>query len=206
MLGVTFAFLGDEIYIKAGVEVPSRRHYGNYPQIEDGVGMVRSFVTKFEKLLARAEPTASAVGRNGRHDERTHPFAVLPNAPFGATSEPLATAGGTGFGTMLTGEMFAPILREQVDRFNAKNGTRLHVLAVPNTYFGGDVSVAGLLTGQDLLAVRDQIIGDFVTIPKITIKSDEPIFLDGMTFGELQSKFSVPVIPVDIDFFSQRSN
>src|SRR5260221_1635242 len=30
-LGVTFAFLGDEIYIKAGVEIPSRRHYGNYP-------------------------------------------------------------------------------------------------------------------------------------------------------------------------------
>src|SRR4029078_11579406 len=34
-LGVTFAFLGDEIYIKAGADIPSRRHYGNYPQIED---------------------------------------------------------------------------------------------------------------------------------------------------------------------------
>ena len=43
-----FAFLGDEIYIKAGAEIPSRRHYGNYPQIEDGVGMVRSFVNAFE--------------------------------------------------------------------------------------------------------------------------------------------------------------
>src|SRR3954462_216373 len=50
-LGTTFAFLGDEIYIKAGVEIPSRRHYGNYPQIEDGVGMVRSFLNGFEKLL-----------------------------------------------------------------------------------------------------------------------------------------------------------
>src|SRR5215212_7311495 len=44
-LGVTFAFLGDEIYIKGGMEIPSRRHYGNYPQIEDGVGMVRTFLT-----------------------------------------------------------------------------------------------------------------------------------------------------------------
>src|SRR5205085_12670877 len=50
-LGVTFAFLGDEIYLKAGVPIPSRRHYGNYPQIEDGVGMVRSFLNSFEKLL-----------------------------------------------------------------------------------------------------------------------------------------------------------
>lgn len=43
LLGTTFAFLGDEIYIKAGRDIPSRRHYGNYPQIEDGVGMVRTF-------------------------------------------------------------------------------------------------------------------------------------------------------------------
>src|SRR5678815_2287843 len=52
-LGVTFAFLGDEIYVKAGAEIPSRRHYGNYPQIEDGVGMVRSFLNAFEKVLNR---------------------------------------------------------------------------------------------------------------------------------------------------------
>ena len=60
-------------------------------------------------------------------------------------------------------------------------------MAVPNTYFGGDVSVAGLLTGQDLLAMKDKIVGDFVIIPKVTIKSDEPIFLDGMTYDELKA-------------------
>src|SRR6266478_4223381 len=44
-LGTTFAFLGDEIYLRAGRPVPSRKHYGDYPQIEDGIGMVRSFAT-----------------------------------------------------------------------------------------------------------------------------------------------------------------
>ncbi len=200
-LGVTFAFLGDEIYIKAGVDVPSRRHYGNYPQIEDGVGMVRSFVTKFERLLARSNSTVGSDYRSG--NPRTHSAAIVPHATGVSSSAvlPPVYAGGSDFGTMLTGEMFAPILREQIDKFNARKGTRLHVLAVPNTYFGGDVSVAGLLTGQDLLAIRDQIVGDFVTIPQVTIKSDEPIFLDGMTFAELQSKFSVPVIPIDLDRF-----
>src|SRR5438105_7929614 len=38
-LGSTFAFLGDEIYLRAGRGVPARKHYGDYPQIEDGVGM-----------------------------------------------------------------------------------------------------------------------------------------------------------------------
>src|SRR5580765_3675432 len=69
-LGVTFAFLGDEIYIKAGHEIPSRRHYGNYPQIEDGVGMIRSFMTQFNTLLDRQQPAsrrAAAVAEARRY-------------------------------------------------------------------------------------------------------------------------------------------
>ncbi|MGE3466978.1 MAG: DUF512 domain-containing protein, partial [Pyrinomonadaceae bacterium] len=212
-LGVTFAFLGDEIYIKAGAAIPSRRHYGNYPQIEDGVGMVRSFVNVFEAFLS--EPVALALASaQGRANERIHPDAMLPrtrNSNAGVRSSstdlPPAHTVVSDFGTLLTGEMFAPILREQIDRYNEMTGSRLHVLAVPNTYFGGDVSVAGLLTGKDFLAVRDKIVGDFVTIPKITIKSDEPIFLDGMGYEELKAQFNVPVYDLDtaglIEFLSK---
>jgi NifB/MoaA-like Fe-S oxidoreductase len=100
-------------------------------------------------------------------------------------------------GTILTGEMFAPILSAQIETYNRLTGAKLHVLAVPNTYFGGDVAVAGLLTGQDYLKIVDRIKGDFVIIPKHTIKSDEPILLDGMTLEELCSKFPVPVLDLD---------
>ena len=198
-LGVTFAFLGDEIYIKAGAEIPSRRHYGNYPQIEDGVGMVRSFVNAFEKIV-RTGSGSDRVPAN----VRTHSAAMVPES-----QTPVATAPGTDtlFGTLMTGEMFAPILRQQIDKYNDLTGSRLNVLAVPNTYFGGDVSVAGLLTAKDFLAVKDKVKGDFVVIPKVTIKSDEPIFLDGMSYDELKSQFSVPVYDLDtqtlIDFLSK---
>lgn len=200
-LGVTFAFLGDEIYIKAGHEIPSRRHYGNYPQIEDGVGMVRTFTEAFDKFLS--EPPAVAGGLTRRRkvvEVRTHAAAMVPTNGREPDHQPPAIAGGSDlFGTMLTGEMFAPILREQIDRYNAATGSRLVVMAVPNGYFGGDVSVAGLLTGQDLVAMKDKIVGDFVTIPKITIKSDEPIFLDGMSYDELKRQFKVPVYDLDTD-------
>ena len=194
-LGVTFAFLGDEIYIKAGAAIPSRRHYGNYPQIEDGVGMVRSFVNAFEAAV-RTGSGSDRVPAN----VRTHAAAITPSGMGIATKNPGAIAPGSDmFGTLLTGEMFAPILREQIGKYNDVNGTRLTVVAVPNTYFGGDVSVAGLLTGKDFLAVRDKIVGDFVTIPKITIKSDEPIFLDGMSYADLERQFPVPIFPVDTE-------
>ena len=196
-LGVTFAFLGDEIYIKAGHDIPSRRHYGNYPQIEDGVGMVRSFVNAFEKALVRTGTDSDRIPAN----VRTHAAAIVPKNGGKAAStnkNPVTTVPGSDlFGTFLTGEMFAPILREEIDKYNALTGSRLNVIAVPNTYFGGDVAVAGLLTGQDLLAMRDKIVGDFVVIPKATIKSDEPIFLDGMAYDALRAKFSVPVYDVD---------
>ena len=193
-LGTTFAFLGDEIYIKAGVDIPSRRHYGIYPQIEDGVGMVRSFVDKFEREVNRRGAETQRF-----ENVRTHAAAVKPESTLSANPHSAFRIPQSKRGTLLTGEMFAPILRGQIDKYNAATGAQLHVVAVPNTYFGGDVAVAGLLTGQDFLNVRDKVVGDFVIIPKHTIKSDEPIFLDGMSYDELKRQFRLPIYDLDID-------
>ena len=198
-LGTTFAFLGDEIYIKGGVEIPSRRHYGNYPQIEDGVGMVRTFLNVFEKRFNRRGAETPRL-----RNTRTHDFAAKPRISTATNPQSASRDPQSRHGTILTGEMFAPILTEQIARYNKSRQTKLHVLGVPNTYFGGDVAVAGLLTGQDYLNVRDRIVGDFAVIPKHTIKSDEPILLDGMSFNELKRQFPVPIYDLDtnglIDF------
>ena len=172
-LGTTFAFLGDEIYLRAGRAVPSRGHYGDYPQIEDGIGMVRSFENEFSALQRRLERRARAVGKS------------LGRAPSELC------------GTILTGTLFAPVLRRQVERLNARFGTRLHVAAVENDYFGGDVSVAGLLTGGDFAAARGQVRGDFVIMPRVALKSDEPVMLDGMRLEDLQRQFEVPLYAFD---------
>jgi putative radical SAM enzyme (TIGR03279 family) len=170
-LGTTFAFLGDEIYLRAGRAVPGRAHYGNYPQIEDGIGMVRSFDNDFNSLLHRLE------------------------------RRPLKEPGKI-FGTVFTGTLFAPELRKMVNKLNTSCGTRIHVEAVENNYFGGDVSVAGLLTGGDFLSARGQVRGNFVIVPKHTLKSDEEIMLDGMTLGALRAEFGLPIYPADLDSFA----
>ena len=169
-LGTAFAFLGDEIYLRAGRPVPGRKHYGNYPQIEDGIGMVRTFCNEFGALLKRFErnPPAHARELNG---------------------------------TIMTGTLFAPILERQIEKLNECCGTRLHVAAVRNEYFGGDVSVAGLLTGGDLLRARESIRGDLVIIPRSVLKSDEEIMLDGMTLEALRGRLGVPVHPADLNGF-----
>ena len=166
--GTNFALLGDEIYLRAGRRIPARSHYGDYPQIEDGVGMVRSFENEFGKLMRRLERES---------------WTTLSNTP----------------GTIFTGTLFAPELQKMIDKLNARFGTRLMVEALENSYFGGDVSVAGLLTGQDLLQARERITGEFVVIPKQMLKSDEAIMLDGMKLADISRALGQPVHAVNLE-------
>jgi putative radical SAM enzyme (TIGR03279 family) len=166
-LGTNFALLGDEIYLRAGRRIPERSHYGDYPQIEDGVGMVRSFTNEFAKLVRRLE------------------------------RESWTSINQTS-GTIFTGTLFAPVLKKMIDKFNARFGTRLIVEPLENSYFGGDVSVAGLLTGQDLLHARERVTGEFVCIPKQMLKSDDAIMLDGMNVDEVSRALGQPVHAINL--------
>lgn len=51
--GETFVYLADEFYIQGGVEVPETSHYDDFAQVEDGVGMVRTFLDDFESEWKR---------------------------------------------------------------------------------------------------------------------------------------------------------
>jgi len=53
------------------------------------------------------------------------------------------------------------------------------------------------LTGGDFLAARGEVSGDFVIIPKVALKSDEAIMLDGMRFEALREEFDVPLHACD---------
>src|SRR6266496_1216374 len=191
-MGTTFAFLGDEIYLRAGQSVPGRKHYGDYPQIEDGIGMVRSFANEFDALMRSLARKSGALAR---------PRGPQPGSPAGVGR--LGRAQSKLHGTIMTGTLFAPVLRKRIDALNSRFGTRLHVVAVDNEYFGGDISVAGLLTGGDFLAARKKVIGDFAIIPRVALKSDEPVMLDGMRFEDLQKLFDVPLYSFDFAGFAQ---
>lgn len=55
-LGEPFLFLADEFYLKAGLPFPPIRQYGDFPQIENGVGMVPLFNREAAQTLRRARP------------------------------------------------------------------------------------------------------------------------------------------------------
>lgn len=179
-LGTVFAFLGDEFYIRAGRPIPARKHYRivrstgaddeeSYPQIEDGVGMVRKF---FEEHARRMRQLAR-LRRKGEFSEararRIH-------------------------GTVATGEIFHPMLSQAITRMNAEFGTRLRAVPVRNVFFGEGVTVAGLLSGVDFLAARDAFEGEFLMIPHDCYRQHDLRFLDGMTVGEMAGELALPIM------------
>ncbi|MHB9130543.1 MAG: DUF512 domain-containing protein [Armatimonadota bacterium] len=82
--------------------------------------------------------------------------------------------------TIATGTLAAPLLEELAGKLRA-TGLDIDVVAVPNRFYGGGVSVAGLLTGHDLLqALAGRNLGDAVLLPA-AMRNTDGIFLDDTT-------------------------
>lgn len=177
-LGTVFAFLGDEFYIRAGRPIPPKSHYrivrgpvaeeDQYPQIEDGVGMVRQFFDA--------------------HAKRLKQLAKMRQAGTFTPAQARKV-----YGTLATGVIFYPMLKQAVQELNQQFGTRLHVAEVRNTFFGEGVTVAGLLSGQDYLAARQQFKGDFLMLPPHSFREADLKFLDGLTVPELATELVLPI-------------
>lgn len=105
--------------------------------------------------------------------------------------------GSTGAGCLVvTGLLAEPEIRSAVDRLGLRG---VSVLGVPNLFFGSGVTVAGLLTGQDILAsvlkfLRSEGQGKLraLLVPSVTL--GDGVFLDGMTPEEIQTSTGLRVI------------
>lgn len=59
--GTRLFFCSDELYIRAGRELPEEEYYEGYVQIENGVGMLRSLMVEFESGLRMEEPSEEKI-------------------------------------------------------------------------------------------------------------------------------------------------
>ncbi|MHB8844682.1 MAG: DUF512 domain-containing protein [Nitrospirota bacterium] len=99
--------------------------------------------------------------------------------------------------SMITGASFGPTLKTTVKRLERVKGLSMRVVTARNTLFGASVTVAGLLSGRDILnAVRGKRLGDMLLIPAAAVKEDAGIFLDDMGIDDLEKAVGIPVHPV----------
>lgn len=110
----------------------------------------------------------------------------------------LCTLKGDGRGrkvSIATGLLAAPLLTRLGERISAKfPGIHVQVIPIRNDFFGEQITVAGLLTGQDVLAqLKGRELGDVLLLSNAMLRSGEEVFLDDMTVEELKNSLQVPV-------------
>ena len=102
--------------------------------------------------------------------------------------------------SLVTGVSAAGEIRGFADLLNEKCGIDLRVHTVENRFFAGDVSVAGLLTGQDLLEqLANAELGQILLVPDVMLREAEDVFLDDVSIRDLADhlQVEVEVIPAD---------
>jgi putative radical SAM enzyme (TIGR03279 family) len=104
---------------------------------------------------------------------------------------------GARAATLVTGELFGPILGRLLERLRVP-GLRTEIVAVRNEFFGRAITVAGLLTGQDVArALAGRSLGDVVLIPRVALTETKGVFLDDAAPEDLARHLAVPVVTVD---------
>ncbi|OPY58931.1 MAG: hypothetical protein A4E55_00537 [Pelotomaculum sp. PtaU1.Bin035] len=162
-LGAPFVYASDEFYILSGERVPPAERYVNFPQVENGVGLVRLFIDEWENV-------------------KTGLPAKVPSLKA----------------TLATGMLGESVLKPVVSRLNAVEGLDVFVKTVKNRFFGEQITVAGLITGGDLIDQIDtENIGDLLVIPSVMLKKEEAVFLDDLTLEDLTRHLKTPVAVVD---------
>lgn len=174
--GVNFLLPADEYFIKAERPFKDPSFYGDFEQIENGIGMTSKFLQEADEAFS-ALITENGQGR----------YAL--NAPKRSV--------------IVSGVSAAKILGEVAERCNrAIDGLHAEVLAIENDFFGHTVTCTGLLTGVDILRALQNLratTGDFdeVLLAGNTMKEFEDVFLCGMTLDGLKSQLGFKNVKVN---------
>ena len=153
-----FVWCSDEFYIKAGVELPNDEFYEDYSQLENGVGLVRDFLTDAEEFIESGEKL----------------FGEFKEISF------------------VTGTSFYPFLKPVLEKVE-RNNLKINLYEIKNDFFGHTVTVAGLMTGQDIInQLKGKKLGECLFIPEICI-NDNGVFLDDLTVEDIETALNIKV-------------
>lgn len=103
--------------------------------------------------------------------------------------------------SIATGYAAYPLMCEIVDIVKNKwHNLECQVYRIRNDFFGHSITVAGLLTAQDIIAgLKGKPLGDRLLVSDNMFKADEDITLDDMHIDELSAQLGVPVSAVRSD-------
>ena len=164
--GDRICYASDEFYLLAGRKIPDAAFYGDFNQLENGVGMLALQRQQFLETLPLYDG-----------DDRQRKVS------------------------MVTGLLAAPQLRELVAMAEEKwPGVHCDVYPIINDFFGHNITVAGLVTGQDIIAqLKGKDLGETLLFPDTMLRFHTDVFLDDISQHQIEEALGVPMTSVMAD-------
>lgn len=165
-------FAADEFYLTAKREMPDAEYYGDFVQLENGVGMWAMLKMEAEEALYDIE---------GPEFNRKV--------------------------TCITGQAASELINHIVDNAKKKwHNLDCSVYSIKNNFFGGKITVAGLVTGTDIIEqLKGKDIGEELIVPSVMLRHERDMFLDSVTVEELEQALNVKVRICENDGWSLMS-
>lgn len=165
--GHTIVQCSDEWYLKAGIELPDEDYYDGYPQLDNGVGLIKSMEND---VLMRIEEL--------EEDGFKLDFPRCVSSVTGEAAYPF-------------------ISRMAKKLMEVFEGLTFNVYECKNEFFGHSVNVAGLLVGEDVYnRLKDEELGEELFIPSVMLRHEGDLFLDNMHVDDLAEKLKINIVPV----------
>lgn len=158
--GYRFVYPADEFFIKAELPIPSSGYYDDFPQIENGVGMLASFRDEFDiKKFKKTHKNIKKISKK----------------------------------TVVTSYAAYDTLKELVDKFNNEFNAEIKIFRIKNNFFGEKITVAGLLTGTDIISQMKGKTTGTLLIPRSIFRAEGDITLDDMTLADMQKELQCEI-------------
>ncbi len=161
--GVPFLLPADEYFVKAERPFKSVEFYGDFEQIENGIGMTTKFIEEVKSALSGAK-------EGGRYALNKKKRSLIV----------------CGVSAERVNQSLAKACEEEIENL------QIDVLAVENEFFGHTVTCTGLLTGKDICNALKTQLGaheyDEVILAGNVLREFEDVFLCGMTLSEMKKE------------------
>ncbi|MDD5953187.1 MAG: DUF512 domain-containing protein [Oscillospiraceae bacterium] len=162
--GRRVVYAADEFYLKAERPMPPPEFYGEFDQLENGVGTMACLEEEFTFALEDGQEEGV--------------FAIEPRRV-----------------TVATGMAARDFIRKLLDEAERScHNLSCDVVGIVNDFFGDTITVAGLVTGGDLIAqLEGRDLGDALLIPEVMLRHEKDLFLDDVSIEEVERRLGVPV-------------
>lgn len=161
-ISTRFIYIADEFFLMAEHPMPGDDEYEGYYQIENGVGLIRSFETDFCEAMKTPPPKHVSVD-------------------------------------LITGLAAYDEIKKLAQKACLMyNNVNIRVHGVRNDFFGEKITVAGLVTGGDIIKqLSGKIESGIAVIPGVMLRSGTDIFLDDLTVSDVERGLNAKIIVTD---------